>query len=108
MEWEFLSRVPAVTNDTETTQLIEKAALAILPDLEVDTRYQTMVSDDMALMLEKVPGCYFIVGAANEEKGFNFPHHHPKFDIDEEALPIATAVMAAGAASILSEPRTAV
>jgi amidohydrolase len=106
VEWEFLSRVPAVTNDLETTHMVEIAARSILPDLDVDTRYQTMVSDDMALMLEKIPGCYYIVGAANESKGFNYPHHHPKFDIDEEALPIATAVMAASAASFLADPQT--
>jgi amidohydrolase len=28
------------------------------------------------------------VGAGNEEKGITFPHHHPQFTIDEDALPI--------------------
>ncbi|MBI3176430.1 MAG: amidohydrolase, partial [Chloroflexi bacterium] len=40
----------------------------------------------------------FFVGSANAEKGLNFPHHHPRFDIDERALVQAAALMAAAAA----------
>ena len=37
---------------------------------------------------QKAPGTFFWVGAGNEEKGITFPHHHPQFTIDEDALPI--------------------
>ena len=63
--------------------------------------YLTMGAEDMAFMLEKVPGCYFFVGSANAEKGLNYGHHHPKFDFDEAALPRAAALMTNAIAEIL-------
>jgi amidohydrolase len=53
-----------------------------------------MGAEDMAFVLEKVPGCYFFVGSANRERGLDYGHHHPKFDFDEAALPRAAALMA--------------
>jgi amidohydrolase len=47
----------------------------------------------MAIFLNAVPGCYFIVGARNEAKGVEYPHHHPRFNIDEEALPVGVEVL---------------
>ncbi len=61
----------------------------------------TMGAEDMAFMLEKVPGCYFFVGSANDEKNLNYGHHHPKFDFDEAALPRAAALMAGAVADFL-------
>ncbi len=39
----------------------------------------------MAFYLERVPGALAFVGAGNRTK-VNYPHHHPKFNIDESAL----------------------
>jgi amidohydrolase len=54
-----------------------------------------MGAEDMALVLERVPGCYFFVGGRNEEIGASYPHHHPKFNVDEECLPVGTRSMVA-------------
>ena len=32
------------------------------------------------------------VGAGNLDKGIIYPHHHPKFDIDEEALAVSMKI----------------
>lgn len=50
-------------------------------------------SDDMAEFLLQAPGCYFMVGSRNEEKGTHYQHHHPRFNIDEEALPIGVEIL---------------
>jgi amidohydrolase len=42
----------------------------------------------MALYFEKVPGCFVFVGGANPARGFDQPHHSPRFDFDEQALTI--------------------
>jgi amidohydrolase len=55
----------------------------------------------MGYMQEKVDGCYFFVGSANDEKHLNYNHHHPKFDFDEQVLIKASALMASAAADIL-------
>jgi amidohydrolase len=49
-----------------------------------------MGGDDFSAYLAEVPGCYFFVGAGSEEAGATYPHHHPRFRIDERALAVGT------------------
>jgi amidohydrolase len=86
---------PAMINADEIARRVQESARRVLPDADLDTSgHLTMGAEDMAFMLEQVPGCYFFVGSANDEKKLNFGHHHPKFDFDEAALPRAAALMA--------------
>jgi amidohydrolase len=95
---------PAVVNHTPTARLVQETARQLLPQAQVETGdYITMGSEDMAYMMEKVPGCFFFIGSANPAKGFSTAHHHPQFDIDESCLPQAAALMAASAVRLLSE-----
>ncbi len=88
---------PAVVNAAPIAGIVANAGLRILPQMNLNKNYRTMVSEDMAYILEKVPGCFFFVGSANAERGLNYGHHHPKFDIDEGALPIGAAWISAAA-----------
>lgn len=93
---------PAVINDEKMAESVQKAARELYPKTEIDAgNYLTMGAEDMAFMMEKVPGCYFFLGSANNEKGLNYDHHHPKFDFDEAVLPRAAALMAAAAMEVL-------
>jgi len=49
--------------------------------------------------MEAVPGCYFFVGSKNESRDLKYPHHNPRFDIDEEAMVIGASLLAQAAAS---------
>ena len=100
-ELKITDLTPPVVNDIELTTRLGRLAESVVPDIKVDSSYRLMVSEDMALMMEQVPGCYFLVGSANPEKGLNYGHHHPKFDFDETALPKAAALMAAAAVNVL-------
>jgi amidohydrolase len=35
-----------------------------------------------------MPSAFVFIGTANSEKGTDYPHHNPKFNIDEETLPV--------------------
>jgi amidohydrolase len=93
----------ACVNDASMTQLVHEAAIASVGTGNVESSEEVMTtsSDDMAYFLKAVPGCYFIVGAHNEQKGANYPHHHPRFNIDEDAMPIAVEVLARAAMNFL-------
>jgi amidohydrolase len=79
---------PPVVNDPDITDLVRSVALAVSETpAGVTPECQTMGGEDMAFFLESVPGCYFFLGAANAERGLAYPHHHPRFDFDEAALP---------------------
>lgn len=69
--------------------------------LTITRHVRTMIAEDVAYFLEKVPGTFIFIGAANELRGLNYPHHHPRFDFDEEALPIATGFIAQALASYM-------
>jgi len=51
--------------------------------------------------LQEVPGCYFLLGVGNSDKGSTAPLHSPQFDIDEIALPIAAETLATAAIQFL-------
>jgi len=93
---------PAVINREPIARRVRAVAERILPDSPVTSHFATMGSEDMAFMMQDIPGCFIFVGSANSDKGLDAPHHHPRFDIDEEALPKGAALMAAAAADFLS------
>jgi len=84
--------IPLV-NDEEVTKRVRKAFTRVVSDHCLDEDVRTMASEDVAYLMDDIPGMYFFVGAANKEKGITFGHHHPRFNIDEDALPLAVALM---------------
>ncbi|MGZ9225420.1 MAG: M20 metallopeptidase family protein, partial [Anaerolineales bacterium] len=86
---------PALVNNDSVTAQVQEAARRILSESHLDTAgYITMGAEDMAFMLEKVPGCFFFIGSNDEARHLDYGHHHPKFDFDEEALVRGAALMA--------------
>jgi amidohydrolase len=94
---------PAVINDPQVSARVQEVARRLFPEAELSTTERTMGSEDMAYMMQDIPGCYFFIGSNNSARGLNAPHHHPKFDFDERALPRAAALMAAAACEFLQE-----
>jgi amidohydrolase len=96
IEIEMKQLTPATVNHPEISGIVQDVARQLFADAEIDpANFVTMGSEDFAFILEKIPGCFFFVGSANQEKGLNASHHHPKFDFDEAALMRATALMSA-------------
>ncbi len=96
-----------VVNDPAVAQAVADVVSEILPGATVDTQYQTMGSEDFSFMMQDIPGCFMFVGSANAEKGLNFGHHHPRFNIDEACMPPAAAIIAQSAITILGKNKKA-
>jgi amidohydrolase len=94
---------PALINNPRTTKIISEALQENHMDIEIDGSMRTMGSEDMALILEKIPGTYLFIGSSNSTKEKIFGHHHPRFDIDEDALPIALQVLFLSVFAILNK-----
>ncbi|KKK40072.1 amidohydrolase [Mesobacillus campisalis] len=98
--FEFENDYPVLYNDPDVTQQVRQALeQATIPEVEavLETPPQPP-SEDFAYYLEKVPGCFFYVGA-EPDTGEAYPHHHPKFNINEKSLIISAKAMAAVVAS---------
>jgi amidohydrolase len=94
---------PALINDRAIAEKVQDAARRVLSESDLDTAgYTTMGAEDMAFMLEKVPGCFFFVGSNDKARHLDYGHHHPKFDFNEEALIRASALMASAAIDVLN------
>jgi amidohydrolase len=95
---------PPLVNDAEMCTLVAASSAEVVGSENViqDRSVPTMGSEDMAYFLERVPGCFFFLGTRNESRGFVHPHHSPKFDIDEEALPAGVEIMTRAISRYLS------
>ena len=98
----FWEVTPATVNDPTLASRVQTVAARLFPDADLDTEERTMGSEDMAHMMDDIPGCYFFIGSNNALAGLDAPHHHPKFDFDERALSRAAGMMAAVASEFLS------
>jgi amidohydrolase len=86
---DYIHLYPPVINDGEIAALVRSVAEDVIETpVGIVPECQTMGGEDMSFFLAEVPGCYFFLGSANPEKKLNYPHHHPRFDFDETALPI--------------------
>ena len=90
---EFELGYPPVVNDPAMAELAVGVARELVGDERVLAGEPAMPGDDMAYFLERVPGCYFNVGSRNEARGLTGAHHQPRYDIDEEALPVGVEML---------------
>ncbi|HEY4551795.1 MAG TPA: M20 family metallopeptidase [Bacillaceae bacterium] len=84
--YDYVFGYTSVYNDHAITEKVER-----LVEEEFGADYVLHVppfmgGEDFSAFLQKVPGCFIGIGAAFEEEERNFPHHHPRFDIDESSL----------------------
>ncbi|MFN3430440.1 MAG: M20 family metallopeptidase, partial [Candidatus Sericytochromatia bacterium] len=90
---EYRNTYPATVNDPEMCRRVWASAEKVVGPGQVVAATPSMGGEDMSFFLNEVPGCYFFIGSANPAKCVTMPHHHPEFDIDEDALPIGTQVI---------------
>jgi len=81
---------PAVNNDPAETARAVASLSKIVSKENIIEMKPIMGGEDFGYFLQKVPGTFFFTGGGNIEKGITAPHHHPKFDIDEDALLFAS------------------
>jgi amidohydrolase len=98
-EVKIQSLIPPVHNDPAVADRVAEVAAHVVGAEGVRRDVRSTVSEDVGLLMSDVPGCFFFVGSANAGRGLDFPHHNPRFDIDEDALPIGVAILADAVAS---------
>lgn len=76
---------PAVINDALLAENLRKTAARVVEAKDV-VRYSYIAGEDFAEFTRKVPGVFYFLGSGNVEKDTCYPHHHPKFNVDEEVM----------------------
>ncbi|NLV91546.1 MAG: amidohydrolase [Firmicutes bacterium] len=94
-EFELTPVYPATINAEGPTKLMAEVAADLLgAEGVIYEPHASMGGEDFSYF-GQVPGgaAYIHVGSKNPAKGFVYPHHHPKFDFDEDALGYGAALM---------------
>ncbi|MGM0396156.1 MAG: M20 metallopeptidase family protein [Bacillota bacterium] len=90
---EFRCGNELLDNDVEMTELVADLAEGIVGKANiVSSGISVMLGEDFAEFSKIVPSTFMFVGIGNKDKGTDYPHHHPKFNIDEDVLPIGVEI----------------
>jgi amidohydrolase len=82
---DYLNGYPALYNHPTETDLVRNLFVEQFSEENIEEMVPSMGAEDFSYFLLKKPGTYFRVGSQKDE-ATGYPHHHPKFDIDEKAL----------------------
>ncbi len=83
---------PVLVNDPNLTSFAADTARKI--NLQVVEVPLWLSSEDFAFYAQRVPACFIRLGTAGENPDTQASVHTSRFDIDERALPIGTALLA--------------
>ncbi|MGE5675130.1 MAG: M20 metallopeptidase family protein [Mycobacterium leprae] len=101
VEVDYTLGYPACVNDPAITAIMREAAGEVLGQANLFVQTPEMGGEDFAYYGQKVPAAFLFVGCRNEKVGAGWPHHHPRFTIDESALPSAMEILGRAAFKLL-------
>ena len=83
-----------VVNDHDAAEAVRQAAIAELGESALVEFPPVMGGEDFSAYSAVAPSAFLWVGSGNDQLETTFPHHHPRFDIDDAALRDGIAVLA--------------
>ncbi|MFK7695499.1 M20 family metallopeptidase [Paenibacillus sp. HJGM_3] len=92
----YMERTPVLVNEAACTDELARLAEELVGEDNRVLGDATLVGEDFAAYLERVPGSFFWLGSGPEtdaEQAYGL--HHPKFNLNEACLPIGAAMLAA-------------
>jgi amidohydrolase len=92
-EVEYSFGYPSLVNDPAMTELLRSVGVELVGEKNVNEVDPVLGGEDMSYFLQRAPGCFFRLGTGNRSRGITFGNHHPRFDVDETALPLGVAAM---------------
>lgn len=97
---------PPVVNHPYMVEMIAEASDQLFGDRQWEEGKPSTGGEDFAFYCEKVPAAMFRLGVSNGQSETMYPLHHPRFDMDEHALPIGVAMLSAIALLYLQQQKT--
>jgi len=82
---------PTINHQLPTKHILDAASQVV--GKGAGTPYLSMGGEDFSYYLQNIPGCFFFIGSAPDEKDtLSTPHHCSHFNIDERALLVGASV----------------
>jgi len=92
-EVDYRRMLNATVNDAKHAGRVRELARGIVGKRHVVDAEPSMGGEDFSRYGEVAPIVFAYLGARNEKKGITYPHHHPKFRIDEDVLPTGVELL---------------
>jgi len=90
-------------NDTIISQIANASITKLYGDNVVTNFDKILGGEDFAYFNQEIPGIMALLGGGNKAKNADYPHHHEKFNIDEDALPMGVSLYAQFALDFLNK-----
>lgn len=101
-ELEFMLSSSTLLNDRALIGMVKDVAGQIVKPEKIAS-YVCMAGEDFAEFSNEVPGVFTFIGTGNQEKGTAYPHHHPRFNLDEEMLSVGVEMHVKTALAYLAQ-----
>lgn len=88
---DYRKGTPPLINHIENSKLVENVVRKNFGDTTFEEIKPVMGAEDFSHYLLHRPGAFIFVGMGGEKS--KYPHHHPRFDIDEDVLKDAIKLM---------------
>ena len=95
--------VSPVINNIKTTSIAQKAAEKIFSKNNIVKLDKMLIAEDFSEYLNLISGTFAFIGVRNKDKNANYPLHNDNFNIDEDCLPLSSAMHAQFALDFLNE-----
>lgn len=91
-----------VVNDPATCARLEHVVERTFGAGVLQPTRPTMGGEDFSAYQQKAPGVFAFIGAGNTFEEILYPHHHPRFNIDESSLDIGLRYLTAATLDLLA------
>jgi len=101
-ELAYLYGHPTLVNHREMAALVHTVAVQELEPAPEIVSFVSLAGEDFSEFAARVPGAFYFLGTGNSGKQTDFPHHHPRFNIDEDVLTVGIEMHVRGALAFFS------
>jgi amidohydrolase len=88
IEIQYERGYPAVINHEKEARISLEEAEKVFGRNQIGFMPPNMAGEDFSYYLQKIPGAFCFIGAEDPSQSV-YPHHHPRFQIDEKSITLA-------------------
>ncbi|MGO2925916.1 MAG: M20 metallopeptidase family protein [Pseudolactococcus laudensis] len=91
-DFDFMYGYSSVVNSTVEMEALRQSAVKVVGEKGVFEVPDMMGGEDFSAYTDVKPGCFFALGGGEAKDGYGHINHSPEFKVDDNSLPVGTAV----------------
>ena len=91
-DFDFMYGYSSVVNSTVEMDALRQSAVKVVGEKGVFEVPDMMGGEDFSAYTDVKPGCFFALGGGEAKDGYGHINHSPEFKVDDNSLPVGTAV----------------